>query len=196
MAGCWTSQNKMKKRGVSPVIATVLIVMLTIAAIAIISAVVVPFVRDSLYKSSECLAYKGLWTFDKSQGYNCYYPVDANMMFYAFSIKSSPNEELLNNGAGFKVVLISNKGETLPLDINNSSPSSTGVGGIWIAGRPNEPIKVPGAGGIITYGYKTDKGQFDAAEVYGVLKSGRICGDEVDRVTLEICTNSELMRTS
>jgi flagellin-like protein len=78
------------KRGLSPVIATVLTIMLTVAAVAALSAFVVPFVRNSLQKSSECMDYGSYYTFEES-GYNCY-----SGSFYAISIQTSFDKELAN----------------------------------------------------------------------------------------------------
>ena len=47
-----------KKRGLSEIIATIAIVLLTVGAITLVVAFVVPFVRDNLNSSTECLDYK------------------------------------------------------------------------------------------------------------------------------------------
>lgn len=61
----------MNRFGVSPVVATVLLLVLTIVIGGIIFSVVVPFVNDSLGESKECLdTFEGV-EFPESQ-FNCY----------------------------------------------------------------------------------------------------------------------------
>lgn len=183
----------MKNRGLSPVIATILLIMLSVASVAIIAGFLIPFVRDSLLKSSECLAYEDYYTFDKSFGYNCYYPsTDGNNIDYAFSIKTATKE--LNDSDKIKIVLISRAGETKPIEISREINSAKILGGVWMPGQETGlPLKLPGFGGMITYKYRGDNIQYISAEVYPVLKSGRICGNEKDDVVFEICDNTELI---
>lgn len=60
------------KRGLSEVVATMLTVLITIAAISFIASLVIPFVRNGLSSSTECFPAKDYFKFDDSQGYNCY----------------------------------------------------------------------------------------------------------------------------
>jgi len=46
--------NKMNKKAVSAVVATVLVIMITVAAVGIIWAAIIPMVRDSLSKGTVC----------------------------------------------------------------------------------------------------------------------------------------------
>ncbi len=46
--------NRMNKKAVSAVVATVLIIMITVAAVGIIWAAIIPMVRDSLSKGTVC----------------------------------------------------------------------------------------------------------------------------------------------
>ena len=61
----------MFKRGISPIIATVLLIVLTLVAISILAVFVVPFVRESLQGSKSCVAVIGKIHFDDGSGYNC-----------------------------------------------------------------------------------------------------------------------------
>jgi FlaG/FlaF family flagellin (archaellin) len=181
--------NKMKKtkRGMSAVVATVLIVMLTVAAVAILAGVLVPFVRNSLGKSTECLPYRGYYIFEESFGTNCY-KTGADNTLYAVSIKTGSAKELANNTEGFRIVFNMKSGETKPVEITNGLPSSRQSGGVWIIGDAQANLRTPGSGGIITYGYNdASKVPFESVAVYPVLKSGRICGDERDEITLKPC---------
>jgi hypothetical protein len=181
------------KRGISQVVATVLIIMLTVVAVSIIAGFVVPFVRNSLYGATECMPYKEFYTFDESFGLNCY-QMNGESVIYAFSIKTSAKSELANNSDEFRIVLISESGETKPLRIGINQSASKGAGGIWILNSTSQNLRVPKPGGIITYGHQEPStSRFESAEVYPVLKSGKICGDEKDSIALKSCENSALI---
>ena len=84
---------KMDKRGVSPVIAEILLVMLTIAAIGIVAGFVIPFVQNTLTKSTECTNYNDYFKFQEVFNvgsdefrYNCR---DAGDGLYGISVKAS-----------------------------------------------------------------------------------------------------------
>lgn len=183
----------MKNSGLSPVIATLLLIMLSIASAAILAGFFVPFVKNSLYRSSECLAYDKFYSFDKSLNYNCYYvSADGQSIDYAFSIESSTKE--LNDSDSLRVVLITKNGETNPIEISRFVNSTRAIGGVWMAGQAEGiPLKVPSSGSKITYKYRGNNIPYISAEAYPVLKSGRICGNEKDEVVFEVCDNMELV---
>jgi flagellin-like protein len=192
---------KQNKKGVSDVVTTVLIIMLTIAAIGVIAGFVVPFVKNSLQKSTECADYKGFYTFDESLSFNsnCY-----SGSTYVFSIKAisaevggstfvvgkgvnatnysvAPNKKLIENVDRIKLILTRADGTTKSADIINDSKS--GIGGVSMYGNMDN-IVLPGPGGIVTYNY-TSTDAFARAEVYPVLKSGRICADVRESINIK-----------
>jgi flagellin-like protein len=59
------------KKSLSAVIATVLLIMLTIAAVAILYAFVVPWVKCNLNKSKQCFDSNNQLSIDTSSGYTC-----------------------------------------------------------------------------------------------------------------------------
>lgn len=179
--------NNMKKnkKGISQVVATVLIIMITVAAVAMLAGFIVPFVKNSLQKSTECMPYQGYYLFDESFGYNCY---NRTSNLYAVSIKSSFDKSLAGNIMGIKVVFSDKSGATRVVEIKNSSIISRSERGIWIAGSHEDLLRIPGPGGIITYVYNASAGDvFITAEVYPVLKSERICADLKESINLKSC---------
>ncbi len=60
----------MGKRGISPIVATVLMIVISIAAVILIMSVIVPFVKDSLGESSSCFDTIGELTFERDA--SCY----------------------------------------------------------------------------------------------------------------------------
>ena len=90
-----------ERGGVSTVVATVLIVMLTIAAVALLAQFLIPFIRDTLAKSSECLEYKDYFKFKEEIGdnnYNCYVLNNNIKERYGASIEAIGNDSNLNIG--------------------------------------------------------------------------------------------------
>lgn len=59
------------KKGVSEIISTVLIVVITIAAVAIIGAVIIPMIRNNLQVSGECSAAEREISIITSEGFTC-----------------------------------------------------------------------------------------------------------------------------
>ena len=176
---------KQNKKGVSEVVTTVLIVMLTVAAIGVIAGFVVPFVKNSLQKSTECTDYKGFYTFDETLESsffksNCY--AGSN---YTFSIKAGSDNNTAVNVAGIKFIFTRPDGTTNSTEVRNGSPS--GTGGIRMY-KDGATLTLPGASGIKSYNYTAAEGDtFESAEVYPILKSGRICADVKESIKTKSC---------
>jgi len=177
---------KYNKRGISPIIATVLIIMITLSAIAILAGFLVPFVKNSLQKSTECAPYGSYYIFDESFGYNC---KDTINNTYFVSIKASFDKELTKNVDGMKIVFNEESGESRVIEIKNGSASSLSGGGVSMAGDSQASLlKLPTLGGAITYVYNASAGEeFSGAEVYPVLKGGRICADVSESINIKPC---------
>jgi len=172
------------KRGVSPIIATVLIAMISIAAIAILAGALVPFVRESLQKSAECMPYKEYFLFDESFGYNC----KTSENIYIVSIKASFDKTLSENIEGAKLVLNRRDGTNKVLEIRQGASSSLLEGGISIAGEVQANLRIPSKGGIVSYVYNASvSDEFLSAEVYPVLNGGRICADSIESIDIKSC---------
>ena len=109
---------KQNKKGVSDVVASVLMIMLVIVAIGIIYSFVVPFVKNSLQKSTECLSYKESYLFDESFPFNCYSSIEST---YKFSVKANLDDSLAENVGGLKLVLVDQNGLTKILEIKDGA---------------------------------------------------------------------------
>ena len=59
-----------KKKGISAIVATVLIILITVAAVTIIWAAIIPMVTDSLASGTNCLAADRALTLE-NKGYTC-----------------------------------------------------------------------------------------------------------------------------
>lgn len=152
----------MNKRGVSPVIATVLLLVLTIVIGGVIFSVVIPFVKDSLGNSKVCLEALESVEFAESK-FNCYKqtaPYDTG-----FSIK------LNKDGiTGFRVALIDSNGNS---DVKDIKPSpAQPPEGIRMVGGSNVAFSFPSVGGQRSY---VANKQYSRAEISPIVQSGKIC---------------------
>lgn len=177
----------MKKRGVSPVIATVLILLLTVAAVALLAGFVIPFVKKELPKSSECLNYRDYFNFQEVftiQGQEYRYNCHQNGK-YGISIKAvGTDDKLAENVAGFSLAFVEN-GSSERVDVLSGQDANSSEGGIRMLNSSTSKIAVPEQSGVNTYVYNSGK-SFYSVEVYPKLKSGRIC-ERGDAITFIDC---------
>ncbi len=172
------------KKGLSSIVATVLIIMITISALAILAGFLVPFVKNSLTKGTECTDYNEYYIFDESFNYNCY-NISTGDNIYLISVKKSSDRDLENNSDELRIVFKLKNGEQKTLPIKNGGNSSNLLGSILLPGENN--LRVPRAGGTLTYVYNGSSSEiYESIEVYPVLKSGRIC-EQKDFINLGRC---------
>ena len=150
----------MNRRGVSPVVATVLLLVLTVVIGGIIFSVVVPFVKNSLQESKTCLAvFEGV-EFPESK-FNCYKSAGAGFET-GFSIKLN-KEEI----SGFRVALIDRNGNSEVKNIPGTFIDVKMVGGSY-----NTLLEFPTVGGQRSYVINR---LYSKAEVSPISKSGDVC---------------------
>ncbi|MDO8564155.1 MAG: hypothetical protein Q7R87_04050 [Nanoarchaeota archaeon] len=164
------------KKGVSNVIASVVLVALTVVALVIIAQFVVPFVKNNLQKSGECLDYQKYFVLDNSFGYNC----KKNGIGYVISVKAEGQKELEDKVSGLKLVLY-NGAITAPLEVKDGKTRET----TFFMIDPGN-FKVPKTGEIQSYAYNVSQ-TFDRVEIYTLLKSGRTCETPNDQGSLGAC---------
>lgn len=175
----------MKKRGLSPIVASILLIMLTIVAVAIIANFVTQFVKTNLPKTTECVPYKNYFEFQEeftsggnTNSYNCY---DANNKKYYFSIKARSTDETINGSIkGFNIVFNKENAETSVVEVYD--------GQVGKAIMKNEgDITIPSMGGVRTYVYTIAGNEiFKSMDVYPVLKNDRLC-DKSDSIDIVEC---------
>ncbi|MBS3084014.1 hypothetical protein J4423_04380 [Candidatus Pacearchaeota archaeon] len=156
----------MIKRGVSPVIATVLLLVLTIVIGGIIFSVVIPFVKDRLGESKMCLdVFEGV-EFPESK-FNCYsFSTSLNDSETGFSIKL--NKEGISS---FRVALTDDNGNSDVIDIKpemNVRDDLRMVG----SGSYNDSVGFPSVGGQRSY---VIKNKYLKAEISPITESGEVC---------------------
>ncbi|MEK6792949.1 MAG: archaellin/type IV pilin N-terminal domain-containing protein [Nanoarchaeota archaeon] len=171
----------MDRKGVSPVIATVLLLVLTIVIGGIIFSVVIPFVKDSLGDSRVCLdALEGV-EFPESK-FNCYDITVSTDKKTGFSIKL--NKEGI---VGFRVALTDDDGSSDVYDIKNGI---TVVSGVRMVGKSSDaPIEFPSVGGQRSY---VANKKYMKAELSPITVSGEICA-VADVVEFSLCYNDVVL---
>jgi hypothetical protein len=179
---------KIKKKGLSAVVATVLIISIVVVSIAILARIAVPFVRESLDRSSECVGYEEAFSFDESLGYNCYYDssggghINVSITSKIGSDKEAP--------AGFNLVFVK-RGSSVAKKVLNGTETD-GIENF----DGTDKLKIPSSGETYTYKYTPGSGDkasdFFRAEVYPILKSGRVCEKKSDYVDLIACNSRRI----
>ena len=170
------------KRGVSPVIATVLLLVLTLVAVSILSVFVIPFVKNSLSGGEDCVKTLGDISINEETGYLCYVEKpetgtgNEGEIEYrtGFSVRID-NENIV----GFKVNLIY-EGSSKSFQVESGKNDSNLR---MLDKNFGQSFEVPTSGGTRTY---VTKGRFSSVEIVPVLENGRIC-DNRDEIQIPQC---------
>lgn len=168
-------------------IATVLLILVTVSAVGIIAGFVIPFVKNSL-QGTECVEFREHFVFEEELGYNCY---DGNGL-HGISVRArgNANTATLN---GFDLVFLK-EGFATKASVRIGSAGSCDAGGIRIFGEGcSELFEIPGNGNysVITYVYNSSEGSYKNVEIYPV-SNGRVC-DKSDSTELIRCNPSVVL---
>lgn len=164
----------MEKRGLSPVIATVLLIVITVSVAAVILSFVLPFANDKLSGSKACLDALSSVEFANSK-FNCF---DSTSSETGFSIKLSKE-----GVTAFRVALIDSNDNSDSFDISEGIISTE----IRMVGQTySSALEFPNAGGQRTY---VSSNTYVKAEISPVLEDGQVC-DVADRITFSLCDGS------
>ncbi len=173
-------RSVMNKRGISPIIATVLILIITFVAISILAVFVIPFVSENLEGSEECINTLGDVKFDETP-YNCYVDGgDKNRT--GFSVRVNGEEV-----AGIKVSLFKDGTSEVMEIMNGTDGNSLGIKIRMLSSGFDTKLNVPSKGGVRTY---VADGLFDELEVNAILKSGKLC-DVSDSIRVNTCLDND-----
>jgi flagellin-like protein len=171
----------MKRKGLSPVIATVMIIMVTVAAAALIMGFVLPFITEQTESSSECFEVFPKGVEIGSTAYNCFLNTSVDCETgVACNSRSGFSIKVNKEGvAGFKVSLTGN-GESTAYVINgnNSYDKLRDLNGNF-----DVELGIPGSGGMKTY---VANGTYESIQVLPILEGGREC-EVTDKEILSLC---------
>lgn len=153
---------KMNKNGMSSIVATVLIILITISAAAFFASFVVPFIREKIYSSTECLDYNDYYKFEDSSGYVCRNSTGA----HGFMISSKSDEGLKGEVLGFEIYLTAN-GSAVSERFMNGSASTVGK---RMLNQTKTNITIPRDGNSYTYVYTDSSKNYTKAKISAVIK--------------------------
>ncbi len=157
----------MFKRGVSPVIATVLLLVITVVLASIIFAFVIPFVNKSLGNSQACLNVLDGVEFPESK-FNCWNAsasvVGANETGFSVKIKKE-------GVSGFRIALIDENEQS---DVKEVKLGALTVDALrMVLGTAyGQPLEIPSVGGQRTYVINK---KYVKAEISPVTEDGNVC---------------------
>jgi len=174
------------RRGISPVVATVALVLITVAAAMFIAGFVVPFVRNQLNEGTECLGYEDYFTFYEEFDYNCYRidnnPQGTKNYIYALSISADTVPEEKVEGIKALRIQFLGGGEDRGIEVSNGTAAGSNVGQIRMIDKTASRLALPERGGVKTYIYNSSI-EFEIIELYPVLKNGRMC-KQTDKIRI------------
>lgn len=184
----------MEKKGVSTVVATVLILLITISAFAILSQFLIPYVKSALADAGDCKDYEHYFsiqeTIDDENGvfnYNCYDNSKNNLTGISIRGKAELKDKL-GNLKGFQVVLKNDSTSTSFRVIDGEITPQ-----VWVAGDypPVRPLKIPQPNDIITYVYNGTQ-YYNNVEVYAIVKTGKVC-NIASKISIDRCVGVNLL---
>ena len=171
----------MFKRGLSPIIATVLLIVLTLAAVSILSAFLIPFIRDGLNSSKSCVGGIGKINFDADSGYNCRFRGDTNKPARTGFSVNILSEEI----KGFKVGLFSS-GSSDVYEIKDF----VSLAKIRMLNKDfNQALEVPESGETRTY---VAQGDFDKIIIYPIFSDGSSCNTQ-EEIVIDECNLPDII---
>jgi flagellin-like protein len=162
------------KKGISPVIATILLVVISVVAVMIIAGIVIPFVRDSPDRAKKCFEAVEAVEIVSSE-YTCYYNISTIRMFN-ISVKRKMKDVELE---GF-ILAVSGGGEGETFEIKEGTVENVRM----ING--SSILIIPARGETKTYSMNSSLTVIDYAEIAPILKGGDVC-DATGISDLEEC---------
>jgi len=165
------------KRGISSIVATVALILLTFSAVVVIAGFIVPFVRDNLTEGSECFPYRDYLTFEEDFGYNCFNITDGTRSQWISVRAGSADEETESRVVGLKLSFIT-PGDTSVVDIDEMG-TMTGVEML----NGDATFLIPKSGEVRSYIYNRNE-SFNFVEVFVKLDNGKVC-EKSDSIKLD-----------
>jgi len=183
---------KNSKKALSPIVATILLVLLTFSTVVIIAKFIIPLVTRNLNSGSECFSFSDYFYFEKEFGYNCYQDIDGAWLTAVSVGATAAEDEDSSQVAGFQLGF-TKEGDSIGIEVKEGYAVSDDVGGIRMLDRSMTKIEIPKSGEVRTYVYKSNL-LYSNVNVYPVLKSGRVC-DKTDTIKIqgEVCDDDRII---
>ena len=176
----------MKRKGISDVVATVLILLITVAAVTVLAGYLIPFVKNNLSKSTECIPYNDYFKFrqnfvNESGTFrlNCYQQGSGN---YLIGTLIGVDQNTSGDVVGLEIVY-KNDQQVDSRIVNISLGNLRTLGNLYVLDTSGS--NVPTSGEDLEYVFNSTM-QYNYTEVHPILSSGRLC-DASDSIDLEPC---------
>ena len=167
----------MNKKALSALIATVLLILLSIAAIVILSSAIIPFVKEKMSEAQECseiIKTADALAIDAENGFACYYDengLKAKITIHRGNIEIKGVRIAVRGGGDSKIVDIT---EGTLTDVKLLTPTGETTN-----------LVLPGKGGEKTY-IISNVNAAESAIIAPIMPSGQMC-KETDEIDLEKC---------
>ena len=172
------------KKAVSPVITTILLILIAIAAVGILAAFIIPFINPD--DESDCFRAINQVEIDTTSKYTCWYsetdPATSDT-YLVLNISIKRASEPL--GIERFVIAVYGEGTSQTFDIGNNGNNES----IAMINQPyNTPLEIPRTREMRTYRIKTSAftSEITSAEISPVVEGNNFC-NAVDRKNIEIC---------
>ena len=165
----------MRRRGISPVVASVLLLIITVTAAALIMSFVLPFIKGELNDGGSCLEVLEGIEFGESE-FNCF---DSTIDKTGFSVKINKDEV-----DGFRISLVDSSGSSIVHSVDSDNKGTVISGLRMVGSAPGGYIDLPDIGGQRSY--VATSGAYERAEIAPVLKGGDVC-NVADSIDFESC---------
>lgn len=169
----------LNKKGLSPVVATVLLIMITILSVTVLTTIIVPFIKDSLNKSTKCTNIDSVFTFDEGSEYNCK-KIGQDRVNITFSVTRNNDE---SNVIGFLAIFYEDGTSSAIRIVNNSEVNSE----IRMLDASKNNLEIPNFGETRSYVFNASKENYKRAELRTISESGTICEKVSDRIEIPEC---------
>jgi len=171
------------KNGMSEIVSSVLIILLTLAMAAVIYSIVVPLVKENMQRGSECLDYQDYFTFLQEQdvGGKSYQLNCQSGNLYGFVVQARGN---MDSGkvSGFLVSFSEKNGLTKTVQVKDGEA----IGKIRMLDGSVAKISIPKSGDSYTYVYDSNE-SLESVEIYPIISSGRVCETVNDKINFVKC---------
>jgi len=112
------------KKGISPVIATILLILITVAAVTIIWAAIIPMIKDKTATSTACYDATSRLTIDTQSGFTCINSTNHTMI----NVQRSAGGSSTFTYAGLQLTFIKSDGSSVSVEKSAADvPSENGA---------------------------------------------------------------------
>ena len=174
------------KKGVSTIVTVVLLILVSITAVALIAAFVVPFIKGSLTESQECFSVLG--KLEINQNYTCQYKTTTNVSLQYKTFIQIKRGFVKDTEISSLALVLAGEGKSKKFDLVDGS--RTLYIGEYVNDDDdgfNKTIGLPREGEERTYVFNLSNVNFktliDTVQISPVLKSGKVCEPAVAKIS-------------